>query len=143
MPDFLVVGEASCRRGLRTQTGHISTDKQSPSNVQALQLQFQRSLSRGLQVLASYTWSHDIDFGSQSATLVLERGNADFDQILSSLRIEIKIGEVPYRLKTLELQQKLVFSGSIEASVTTLCKFVSSGELSVQGSYEVVTASQA
>jgi hypothetical protein len=49
------------------------------SNYQALQLQFQRSVAKGLQVLASYTWSHDIDFGSQSATLVLQRGNADFD----------------------------------------------------------------
>jgi hypothetical protein len=49
------------------------------SNYQALQLQFQRSVAKGLQVLASYGWSHDIDFGSQSATLVLQRGNADFD----------------------------------------------------------------
>lgn len=49
------------------------------SNYQALQFQFQRSVARGLQMLASYTWSHDIDFGSQSTTLVLQRGNADFD----------------------------------------------------------------
>jgi len=49
------------------------------SNYQALQLQFQRSLTRGLQVIASYTWSHAIDEGSQSETLALQRGNADFD----------------------------------------------------------------
>lgn len=49
------------------------------SNYQALQTQFQRSVTKGLQVLASYTWSHAIDYGSQAATLVLQRGNADFD----------------------------------------------------------------
>lgn len=34
------------------------------SDYDALQLQFQRRLSRGLQVLASYSWSHSIDTGS-------------------------------------------------------------------------------
>jgi hypothetical protein len=34
------------------------------SSYNALQLQFQRRLSRGLQTLASYTWSHSIDNGS-------------------------------------------------------------------------------
>jgi hypothetical protein len=34
------------------------------SNYNALQIQFQRRLSRGLQVLSSYTWSHSIDDGS-------------------------------------------------------------------------------
>ena len=49
------------------------------SNYQALQLRFQRSVVRGLQGLASYTWSHSIDFGSNSAALSLQRGNSDFD----------------------------------------------------------------
>jgi hypothetical protein len=49
------------------------------SNYQALQLQFQRSVSNGMQALASYTWSHTIDVGSQSTALSLTRGNADFD----------------------------------------------------------------
>jgi Carboxypeptidase regulatory-like domain len=34
------------------------------SDYSALQLQFNRRLSRGLQALASYTWSHSIDDGS-------------------------------------------------------------------------------
>lgn len=34
------------------------------SNYNALQLQFQRRLSRGLQALASYTWAHSIDTAS-------------------------------------------------------------------------------
>src|SRR5260370_15340694 len=34
------------------------------SSYNALQLQFQRRLSHGLQALSSYTWSHSIDNGS-------------------------------------------------------------------------------
>jgi hypothetical protein len=49
------------------------------SNYQAFQLQFQRSVSRAIQALASYTWAHSIDFGSNDTSLPLERGNSDFD----------------------------------------------------------------
>ncbi|MGB9407140.1 MAG: TonB-dependent receptor [Terracidiphilus sp.] len=49
------------------------------SNYQALQAKFQRTLSHGLQGIASYTWSHAIDFGSDYEALPFTRGNADFD----------------------------------------------------------------
>jgi carboxypeptidase family protein/TonB-dependent receptor-like protein len=59
------------------------------SDYNALQIQFQRRLSRGLQALASYAWSHSIDTGSAgsyvsgSNTLVpglnANRGPSDFD----------------------------------------------------------------
>ncbi len=49
------------------------------SNYNALQASFKRSLSHGLQALASYTWSHAIDFGSTYTVLYVLRGNADFD----------------------------------------------------------------
>ncbi len=61
------------------------------SNYQALQTQFQRRLSRGLQALAQYTWSHSIDtasagsFANLSNTAVptqdpnTNRGPSDFD----------------------------------------------------------------
>jgi hypothetical protein len=58
------------------------------SDYDALQAQFQRQLSNGLQVLASYTWSHSIDSasagstGNPSNTLapgVGNRGSSDFD----------------------------------------------------------------
>jgi hypothetical protein len=39
-------------------------DNTATSDYNALQMQFQRRLSRGLQFLASYTWSHSIDEGS-------------------------------------------------------------------------------
>jgi hypothetical protein len=49
------------------------------SDYNALQVQFQRRLAQGLQVLASYTWSHAIDYGSQDSSLPYRRGNSDFD----------------------------------------------------------------
>jgi hypothetical protein len=36
------------------------TDNSATSNYQALQVKFERRLSRGLQALASYTWAHSI-----------------------------------------------------------------------------------
>jgi hypothetical protein len=49
------------------------------SNYQALQVKFQRNVAAGLQALASYTWSHALDFGSTTTSLPLTHGNADFD----------------------------------------------------------------
>lgn len=49
------------------------------SNYQGLQVQFQRSMSHGLQALASYTWSHSLDYGSDDLELQVVRGNSDFD----------------------------------------------------------------
>src|SRR4030095_10177618 len=58
------------------------------SDYDALQLQFQRRLSRGLQALTSYTWSHSIDIASadsafnSSTTKIdpkIDRGSSDFD----------------------------------------------------------------
>jgi hypothetical protein len=49
------------------------------SDYDALQSQFQRRLSRGLTALASYTWSHCIDYGSLNYFLGYQRGNCDFD----------------------------------------------------------------
>ncbi len=49
------------------------------SNYQALQVQFQRSVSHGVQALVSYTWSHSLDVGSTGTAIPLTRGNSDFD----------------------------------------------------------------
>jgi hypothetical protein len=51
------------------------------SNYQGLQVQFQRRLSHGLTALASYTWSHSLDYGSTGGDLGYDylRGNSDFD----------------------------------------------------------------
>jgi len=59
------------------------------SDYGALQIQFQRRLSHGLQALASYTWSHSIDTASASSVQIgsnallpsanQNRGPSDFD----------------------------------------------------------------
>jgi hypothetical protein len=55
-------------------------DNGATSDYHALQLQYQRRLSRGLQALASYTWSHAIDeISDEFNSLVQLRGDADFD----------------------------------------------------------------
>jgi hypothetical protein len=56
------------------------TSNSATSGYHSLQVQFQRQLSRGLQALVNYTWSHDIDEVSNEVQAdVLDRGNADFD----------------------------------------------------------------
>ena len=49
------------------------------SDYNALQLQFRRRLGQGLTALASYTWSHCIDYGSQNYFFAYQRGDCDFD----------------------------------------------------------------
>jgi hypothetical protein len=49
------------------------------SDYDALQAQFRRRLSRGLTALASYTWSHCLDYGSSNLFYGYQRGNCDFD----------------------------------------------------------------
>jgi hypothetical protein len=66
------------------------TTNLATSDYHALQLQFQRRLSKGLQALASYTWSHSIDdastdfgFGASPPALdvnpQVDRSSSDFD----------------------------------------------------------------
>lgn len=67
------------------------TDNSATSDYQALQMKLERRFSRGLQVLASYTWSHSIDIASTDAfanylnTPIsvdnpnIDRGDSDFD----------------------------------------------------------------
>ena len=67
------------------------TDNSATSDYHALQIKFQRRLSRGLQALASYSWSHSIDIASTDAIATnlntpdqiaganVDRGNSDFD----------------------------------------------------------------
>jgi hypothetical protein len=52
---------------------------EAASDYHALQLQFQRRLSRGLQALASYTWSHSLDDASSDFGVGLDHASSDFD----------------------------------------------------------------
>jgi hypothetical protein len=49
------------------------------SDYDAFQTQFRRRLNRGLTALASYTWSHCLDYGSENYLYSYQRGNCDFD----------------------------------------------------------------
>ncbi len=49
------------------------------SDYNSFQAQFRRRLSEGLTALASYTWSHCIDYGSQDYSFGYQRGVCDFD----------------------------------------------------------------
>ncbi len=50
------------------------------SEYDSLQAKYQRSIRRGLQLLASYTWSHSIDNASNNLLVYqLQRSNSDFD----------------------------------------------------------------
>jgi hypothetical protein len=64
------------------------TRNAATSDYHALQLQFVRRLSHGLQALGSYTWSHSIDISSSDFAFTLpttrtdpriDRGSSDFD----------------------------------------------------------------
>ena len=68
----------------------LITDNSATSDYHALQMKFQRRLSRGLQAITSYTFSHSIDIASTDASNNfntaariaapnLDRGNSDFD----------------------------------------------------------------
>jgi hypothetical protein len=61
--------------------GVYVTKNGSTSDYNALQVQFQRKLSSGLQALASYTFSHSIDDASSNFYLydLQERASSDFD----------------------------------------------------------------
>jgi hypothetical protein len=49
------------------------------ADYEALQAQFQRRISAGLTALASYTFSHCLDYGSSNLLFGYQRGNCDFD----------------------------------------------------------------
>ena len=102
------------------------TNNSAKSDYQALQVKFQRRLSQGLQVLASYTFSHSIDIASTDAFANylntpsfianpnVDRGNSDFD-----IRHSFTAG-LSYNLPTPGSQRALraVFGGwSVDAFV--------------------------
>ena len=67
----------------------VFVENSATSDYDALQVQFQRRLSRGLQALASYSWAHSIDTGSAGSAQLKSntnvpgttsnRGPSDFD----------------------------------------------------------------
>jgi hypothetical protein len=86
----LVYGQRFPNVGSQSQDYFLITfDNTGTSNYQALQLQFQRRLSRGLTATAAYTWGHSIDTNSDNldnhslpnsvTNATIDRGPSDFD----------------------------------------------------------------
>jgi Carboxypeptidase regulatory-like domain/TonB dependent receptor len=49
------------------------------SNYSAFQVKFQRSMTPGIQALASYVWAHTLDYGSTAPAFPLVYGNSNLD----------------------------------------------------------------
>jgi len=64
---------------LNTFNAFTYTENGLSSDYDSLQAQLQRNLSHGLTALASYTWSHCLDYGSSNLLVAFVRGNCDFD----------------------------------------------------------------
>jgi hypothetical protein len=85
----IILPSAGLNPALFGPASRISLNRNATtSDYHALQVQFQRRLSRGLQALASYTWAHSIDTASADSGLGAplskinpeqDRGPSDFD----------------------------------------------------------------
>jgi len=82
---------AACGASNPSFTGSVQVVRNTAtSDYNALQIQFRRNLTHGLQALASYTWSHSLDIASSDSQAssgtsaiasnpTIDRGNSDFD----------------------------------------------------------------
>ena len=71
------------RRNVGTQNPAFSDVSYFPggitSSYEAMQIKFQRSLARGVEALASYSWAHALDYGSTDPFYPLVYGTSDLD----------------------------------------------------------------
>jgi len=105
--------------------GFTYTKNGANSSHQALQLQFQRRFSRGLQATVSHTWAHTIDQATSNfTTSKLLRGNSDYD-IRHNFQAAVSY-EVPGRyenafasalLKNWAIDSRIVFRGGLPMDV--------------------------
>jgi hypothetical protein len=63
--------EALFQPNLNFSSDFVSTQNDAWSNYHALQVQYRRPLSRGLEALLNYTWSHSLDNSSNDAVPAL------------------------------------------------------------------------
>lgn len=103
----------------------LVTTNSASSDYHSLQLQFQRRLSRGLQALAAYTWSHSTDNASNDSTLHppsalidprLDRGPSDFD-VRHSLSAAVSYN-LPRLSATKGISDALIRGWSLDTIVT-------------------------
>lgn len=63
----------------------------------------------------------------------LMRKTSEF--LLKSVSEQVQIGQQVYTLDSIDVETKLLFTASIEASVATLGKFLGTGEATIKGTY--------
>jgi hypothetical protein len=76
------------------------------SSFESLQAKFQRSLSPGIEVLASYTWGHSSDYGSTDPAYPLIRGNSNLD-VRQNLEAAASWGSAPAQHRFLSFRRIL------------------------------------
>jgi hypothetical protein len=60
-----------------------------------------------------------------------------YELVLGSLKAELVVGNKILPIKSIDVEYKMSFSGSLEISLTNLCKMVASGDLVIKGSYGI------
>lgn len=93
-----------------------------------------------VQMVAGELGARADEFRQRVLDKIRETIVATFDTLLSCMRSTVLLGGHTYTLESIELEHKLVYSGSLEMSLTALCKFVGGGELVVKGSYKMAEA---
>ncbi len=92
------------------------TSNAASSDFNSLQVQLNRRLSRGLQVLSSYTWSHAIDNASSNFQIYeLERAASDYD-IRSNFQLSLTY-ETP-RIQSARTISVLLNNWNVEGRVS-------------------------
>jgi Carboxypeptidase regulatory-like domain/TonB-dependent Receptor Plug Domain len=76
------------------------------SSFQSLQTKFQRSWSPGIEVLASYTWAHSLDYGSTDPAYPLQWGNSNLD-VRQNLEAAASWSSAPARHRLLSFRRAL------------------------------------
>ncbi len=92
-------------------TAYEFIDNGSRSDYHALQTQFQRRLSRGLQTLVSYSWSHSIDTSSTNSPTAyyIPKNQPDINRAASDFDVRHSLsGAVTYNLPAPRTNSALV-----------------------------------
>jgi hypothetical protein len=96
------------RRNVNAQNPNFGNVSYFPSGLtssfESLQTEFQRALSAGIEVLASYTWAHSFDYGSTDPFYPLVRGNSDLD-VRQNLEAAISWTQQPARHRFLSTKR--------------------------------------
>ena len=102
-----------------------------------------QSFSAGVERAATNFGKRAKEFRDRVMDVIRNIIAETFDFMLSAMRSELVVGGRTYTMASLDFEQKLVFTGSIDISVTSLFKLLGSGELVVKGKYSLPDAAPA